>query len=379
MNADSFYILLLCYLSGFTTCVFLASGIFLLRRHSKYLFQKIFAWVLMLHGVGFANNFVVAAADGLPCSDFLNTLLLLYDYVIVGGYMMFAVALVFPNRFSLWKLAWIEVPFVVAMALFAVTQSTAVYPAVQLFTPVASLALLIWLEHSIRRHTRMLKDNVGNLESYDLRWSSLFLAILFVVQCVWTFESMSQKRWYAGSDVRGNLLFDALWCVVCMVLVLLAMRRIVRQEVFTLAPEAGDDPVSEKNSDTESATGGSVSSTNSSYHQSLNDKNIEALIWDQRLYADKTLTLQKLSSLLGTNRQYLSNYINQERHMTFYEYINDFRLRAAKELLDTRQASIEEVADQAGFNSYATFLRSFRKWYGQTPSDYLKSINPQNI
>ena len=101
MNADSFYILLLCYLSGFTTCVFLASGIFLLRRHSKYLFQKIFAWVLMLHGVGFANNFVVAAADGLPCSDFLNTLLLLYDYVIVGGYMMFAVALVFPNRFSL--------------------------------------------------------------------------------------------------------------------------------------------------------------------------------------------------------------------------------------------------------------------------------------
>ena len=370
MNADSFYILLLCYLSGFTTCVFLASGIFLLRRHSKYLFQKIFAWVLMLHGVGFANNFVVAAADGLPCSDFLNTLLLLYDYVIVGGYMMFAVALVFPNRFKLWKLAWIEVPFVVAMALFAVTQSPAVYPAVQLFTPVASLALLIWLEHSIRRHTRMLKDNVGNLEDYDLRWSSVFLAVLFVVQCVWTFESMSQKTWYEGSDVRGNLLFDALWCVVCMVLVLLAMRRIVRQEVFTLPPDADEHPQPVESSE---------ATITPPYHKSLINSDIETRIWEQCLYADKTLTLQKLSSLLGTNRQYLSNYINQEQHVTFYEYINDFRLRAAKELLDTRQASIEEVADQAGFNSYATFLRSFRKWYGQTPSDYLKSINPKNI
>ena len=374
MNVDSFYILLLCYLSGFTTCVFLASGIFLLHRHSKYLFQKLFAWVLMLHGVGFANNFVVAAVDGLPCSDFLNTLLLLYDYVIVGGYMMFAVALVFPNRFSLWKLAWIEVPFVVAMALFAVTQSPAVYPAVQLFTPVASLVLIIWLEHSIRRHTRMLKDNVGNIEDYDLRWSSLFLAVLFVVQCVWTFESMSQKTWYAGSDVRGNLLFDALWCVVCLVLVLLAMRRIVHQEVFTIQPDSDEKPQPDESIGT---------STTPSYHKALVNSNIETQIWEQRLYADKTLTLQKLSTLLGTNRQYLSNYINQEQHVTFYEYINDFRLRAVKELLDNpemrQQSSIDEIADQSGFNSYATFLRSFRKRYGQTPSDYLKNINPQNI
>ena len=92
---------------------------------------------------------------------------------------------------------------------------------------------------------------------------------------------------------------------------------------------------------------------------------------------DKTLTLQKLAICLGTNRQYLSNYINQEKAMTFYDYINDFRLEEAKNLLDGldegRQYSIEEISNLSGFNSYSTFLRAFAKKYGQTPSKYLKN------
>ena len=85
--------------------------------------------------------------------------------------------------------------------------------------------------------------------------------------------------------------------------------------------------------------------------------------------------MQKLAQHLGTNRQYLSNHINQELHTTFYDYINDFRLMEAKRLLDgidaENQHSLEYIAMMAGFNSYATFLRSFKKKYGQTPSQYL--------
>ena len=88
------------------------------------------------------------------------------------------------------------------------------------------------------------------------------------------------------------------------------------------------------------------------------------------------MTLQKLASHLGTNRQYLSNYINREKQKTFYEYINDFRLEEAKSLLDTygteHQHSIEDIATLAGFNSYSTFLRTFVKKYGESPSKYLK-------
>ena len=379
MDTNSIYLLTLCFMSGFTACMLFACSIFLFRHRNTYIFQKIFATVLILHGIGFTNNYLVAALSPLACSDFLNTLLLLFDYVIVGGYIIFTLSLVFYNRIRPYKLLLVEVPFVGAMALFAVTQSPIIYPMVQGLTPIASLALFIWLEYSINQHTRMLKDNVGNIETYDLRWSAAVVAIMFVVQCLWALESLSQKNWFAVGDARPNLAIDTAWCVVCMILACWAMKKIVRQEVLTITPENDNSPILPQNADTNNPIEPDNPLANNSYHQTLNGKNIESIIWEQHLFADKTLTLQKLSTLLGTNRQYLSNYINQEQHKTFYEYINDFRLQAVRELLDNpekrRQTSIEEMADQAGFNSYATFLRSFRKKYGQTPSNYLKNNN----
>ncbi len=108
---------------------------------------------------------------------------------------------------------------------------------------------------------------------------------------------------------------------------------------------------------------------------------IDKVMQEKRYHQDNTLTLQKLAQHLGTNRQYLSNYINQEKHMTFYDYINDFRLEEAKSMLDGKdtenQHSLEDVAMMSGFNSYATFLRSFKKKFGQTPSQYLVNKNPR--
>ena len=61
--------------------------------------------------------------------------------------------------------------------------------------------------------------------------------------------------------------------------------------------------------------------------------------------------------------------------MTFYDYINDFRLEEVKAMLESKdienQHSLEDIATMAGFNSYSTFLRSFKKKYDKTPSQYL--------
>ena len=83
MNTDSFYILLLCFVSGLTQCFLTLCGIYMLLKHRNYQFQRVFAVVLILHGFGFFNNFVVLACSEQPYSEFLNTLLVLFDYVIV--------------------------------------------------------------------------------------------------------------------------------------------------------------------------------------------------------------------------------------------------------------------------------------------------------
>jgi AraC-like DNA-binding protein len=143
--------------------------------------------------------------------------------------------------------------------------------------------------------------------------------------------------------------------------------------VFTLSTTE-DENVTENQE-----IGAQVPVSNPQYHKVLINNNLESVIVENRYYQDNTLTLQKLAQLLGTNRQYLSNYINQEKHVSFYDYINDFRLEEAKRLLESKDEgnkhSVEEISLMSGFNSYITFLRSFKKKYGQTPLQYFSNRN----
>ena len=213
----------------------------------------------------------------------------------------------------------------------------------------------------------MLCDNVGNMEYFDLRWSTYLIALFFVVQLVWSIESLSQQSWFSSSASEHNLIFDTLYCIFIMIVALFVMKKIIKQEVFIVSAEETEE--------TETKEPVIVTSTNNA----LINSHIEQIILEKRYYQDNTLTLQKLAQHLGTNRQYLSNYINKEKHMTFYDYINDFRLNEAKTMLDCKgidnQHSLEDISMMAGFNSYSTFLRSFKKKFGQTPSQYIAEKN----
>lgn len=366
MNTELFYPLLLCLASGFTICFLLVCCFFLFRSHRKYQFQRTFAIVLLMLSISFFNNFVVSACHNSDAAEFINTILILFDYVVVGGYMIFAVSLVFPGRYSALQLSLFELPYMCAILLFVITKSPVIYTVVQIYTITISSVLLIWLELSIKRYNEMLRNNVGDIEYFDLRWGAILCALLYVVQLIWAIESISQQKWFTVNVADRNLLFDTLWCGITIVYVLFFFHKIIHQQVFVVPPQEET-----QNENPEAAP-------SDDYYKVLNNTNIDDVIRKEKYYLDSTLTLQKLATYLGTNRQYLSNYINREKQKTFYEYINDFRLEEAKSLLDNlgdgHQHSIEDISTMAGFKSYSTFLRSFVKKYGESPSKYLKRV-----
>ena len=357
MNSESLYIALLCFVSGIAQFAMMGCGIYMLRHHSTYQFQKVFAITLFLHSIGFFNNFLVVAYGDLSCADYLNTLFLLFDYVIVGGYIAFGISLVFPNRYKLSQLLIVEIPYVVAMALFAITGSPRILPAMQIFTLITCLIIMVYLQYSIKKYTDMLNNNASNLEYFDLRWSNILITLFFVYQLLWYADSLSQQDWFVGQEDDYSLIFDSVYCLISIAIVMYVMHKIITQKVFVLVNQVDKDP----------------------YYKTFSSKDIEKIILEMQYYRDSTLTLQKLAQLLGTNRQYLSNYINRERNMTFYEYINDFRLEEARIILEGKnsesQQSMKDLAAMVGFNSYSTFLRSFKIKYGKTPSKYLDEMS----
>jgi AraC-like DNA-binding protein len=87
------------------------------------------------------------------------------------------------------------------------------------------------------------------------------------------------------------------------------------------------------------------------------------------------LNIDKLSKLISSNRHHLSQVLNQKLGLSFYDYINTYRVNEAKILLtDAARADhkIAAIAYDAGFNSLSAFNDVFKKMTGQTPSQYRK-------
>lgn len=102
--------------------------------------------------------------------------------------------------------------------------------------------------------------------------------------------------------------------------------------------------------------------------------NLNELLEKEKLYTDPTLNRDDLAQRLGTNRTYLMEAVRTySGNMTVREYIYDFRLKHAAELLSSPSAlSIDQICYDSGFASRSVFYRLFRQSYGLSPNEYRK-------
>ena len=85
------------------------------------------------------------------------------------------------------------------------------------------------------------------------------------------------------------------------------------------------------------------------------------------------LTLPKLAQKVGCSGNHLSQVINSEFGTSFFEYLNQYRIDYAKELLSRNNghsSSILNIAFTVGFNSNSAFYSAFKKRVGITPAQY---------
>ncbi|MCZ4221767.1 helix-turn-helix domain-containing protein [Pedobacter rhodius] len=101
---------------------------------------------------------------------------------------------------------------------------------------------------------------------------------------------------------------------------------------------------------------------------------LKALMENELLFERSDLTLSEVAKKLQTNSVVLSRAVNQQFRLNFNDYVNQYRVNAVIERLsmpEFKNQTLLAIAFDAGFNSKATFNRSFKKFTGKNPKDFL--------
>ena len=105
-------------------------------------------------------------------------------------------------------------------------------------------------------------------------------------------------------------------------------------------------------------------------------EDIVLLMEEEKFFLNSGFTINDFAKELKTNRNYISQIINEYFNTNFNSFVNEYRVKEARKLLiseDYKNYSIEGIASTVGFHNKATFNTAFKKFTGVTPSFFQKN------
>ncbi len=101
---------------------------------------------------------------------------------------------------------------------------------------------------------------------------------------------------------------------------------------------------------------------------------LDAMRYIETCYSDPSLDLSHISEKFHVSSSYFARIFKQHNQQTFVEYLTEFRMKKAKELLKNSTRKVFEISQAIGYEDPHYFSYNFRKNVGMTPSQYRKDV-----
>jgi AraC-like DNA-binding protein len=248
--------------------------------------------------------------------------------------------------------------------------------------PIIQMMLyLIISVHLLDVHARTIKDTHSDIERINLIWLRNLLIALFALWCLYLFAELLSplfgvvfQAWYA------------LHAIVVMVIFALGYFG-VRQPVIFAGVRARiqeGEPLSRSDDKTDRSVQKEPGIVRKYQKSTLDDalrkailEELQRLMAAQRPYLDGELTLHKLANMMEISPNHVSEVINANLNMNFFDFVNTYRVEEAKRRLTGetkgRMQNVLTIALEAGFNSKSAFYTAFKKHTNMSPSQFRKA------
>ena len=225
------------------------------------------------------------------------------------------------------------------------------------------LSILLYLGLSnllLLRYSRWVQDNYSDMHRKTLQWLQKPVILYTVFFILWfTFRAIDVLYFQDSFNITP---YYPLLIILSVITYWIGTKGYLQAQITTQGYSQSQTAKSTQQEDQE---------TLKALYQHL-----QSQMQDQQLYLNNGLTLTELSQQVDINPRLLSQVINTQARVNFYQYINQFRLQAFKQKLagNQTQKGIYDLALDCGFNSKTTFNQIFKADTGLTPSEFKKQM-----
>lgn len=215
----------------------------------------------------------------------------------------------------------------------------------------AYLTVSIW---QVMLYRKVIKNTRTNTQRFDLSWMQLLIFIFVAI--------FLADTWGAFNKNTEIITF----------LLLLSFVNIVVYKGLQHSQAFGGITQQEQQSVVSKPM---VPSDNEANQHTL--AKLNAYVNNEQVYLNSNITLQILAEKTAIPARQISYLINRYQQQNFSEFINNFRIEAAKTRLknpDDNKETILEVMYAVGFNSKSSFNTFFKKKTGLTPTEYKRKF-----
>ncbi len=208
----------------------------------------------------------------------------------------------------------------------------------------------------IRQNSRQLQDYYSNTEDRKLRWVQFFNVSLAVTSLASISAAITGREAFASGEfsLAGP---SVIFSTMLFFIGLLGNT----QNPVRIETESPNNPEMEK--------------------ERLPDqklkRELESLFEQEKIFKNADLKIWEVSQMLGTNRTYVSRFINSEYNRNFCNHVNYYRIQYVKKLMkENHSFTNQQLAEMSGFGSLNSFYRAFQNLQGESFSQYRKKLAP---
>jgi len=363
--------------------IFMVFGSYLSFKQSRHQVHRVTAWVLVWWSVLVFDGYIgylfdITTPEGKLASEQYDRFANVLDMTASVCCVMIGYALTYARKVSVGLMALHSIPYVVFLCAVLFTQSDLWMMIALVWTIVYSLAFLAYFALQVRAYIARLHAVYSDDSARNLNWLKTLMWVFLAMLVVWAIPSYMHT---VGSYVIFYVSSIALWWV--------AINKILkqqpvniryfagRQEDDTIENQVADDPLlSPVEKDVElpdtfvESEGDEMDDVEVTDRRYSFAPRLKVMFEKEQVYLQPDLNINELARILGTNRAYLSAYLNTVKNVTFFDFVNSWRLKKAEHLLTTTNDTVDLIADNCGFNNTYSFRRVFVKSFGVTPTEW---------